>query len=111
MEELAGLLFGVTWILFGIIVLLNFYFVGSLLKQLKEKYQSVWNSLGSPTLFWNSSPKNQIATIGFVYKGKYKQLNDSAVTQTCKKIFLIHIIGYIMFPIMVIFYLIMIAKS
>ncbi|HVA54220.1 MAG TPA: hypothetical protein VNI53_00245 [Gammaproteobacteria bacterium] len=84
MEELASLLFGLTWILFVIIAVLNFYFVGSLLGQLKNKHQSVWISLGNPTLFWNSSPKNQIATIGFIYKGKYKQLNDSAVTQTLR---------------------------
>lgn len=107
MKELAGPLFAMTWILFGILVVLNFYFVGGLLKLLKDKYPSTWTALGSPSLFWNSSPKNQMATISFVFKGKYKQLNDPAVTRMCKTVFSIQISGYVLFAAMVISYFFM----
>lgn len=77
-------------------VLVNFYFIHRLHRQLQAKYRTVWQALGSPTLILNHSIRNSLATLGFVFRGRYKQFGDAKLAGTCKIIVVMQITCYIL---------------
>ena len=48
----------------------------SFLLYLKHKHRSIWEELGSPSLIYNNSFKNNIAVMKYLWKKIYKKTND-----------------------------------
>ena len=63
-------------VLLILMVIYGFYLTKKFDDYLKRYHEDEWGKLGSPTIFWNNSLKNQHARSGFILKKKYLQIND-----------------------------------
>lgn len=75
---------------------------------LKEKYPTLWNELGSPTLFFNKSIKNSIETFKFLKRKEYLKINDPNLTKLSKILFnfyLFYIVSFLFFFIYLFIYI------
>jgi hypothetical protein len=50
--------------------------VVKLLSRLRQRYPTVYESLGSPSLFTNNSPRNNLKLLGWLYRRDYSDLGD-----------------------------------
>ncbi len=50
-------------------------------QRLRRHHPETWEKLGSPTLFWNQSPKVQVAVSRFLWKSSYRQLEDPVLNR------------------------------
>ena len=80
---MAAYVFVAGFVSLGVMVLLWFTLVATLFRKLKSDHHDTYVQLGEPSLFWNNSIKNNFAFIGFLLGGKYKALNDRALTLQC----------------------------
>lgn len=46
---------------------------------LKIDENSIWEELGSPSIFMNNTPKNMMATLGYLFSKKYSKSSSSRV--------------------------------
>jgi hypothetical protein len=62
-----------------------------LFRRLRTHHASTYEALGSPTLFWNNSPANNLRLLGFIFSAKTRELQDPAMFRICKfmRIFLV----------------------
>jgi hypothetical protein len=47
-----------------------------LLGRLRRAHPQIWSALGQPTFWWNASPKNHLATLGWVLRRRYQNADD-----------------------------------
>ena len=80
---MAPYIFFFGFVSLGVMVLIWFALATTLFNKLKRDHHDTFVQLGEPSLFWNNSPKNSVAFIGFLLGGKYKILNDHALTRHC----------------------------
>lgn len=57
---------------------------GFLLRMLRRDHPAVWESLGKPTLIANNSPKNSLATLRFLFRGDFEELDDARLVRYCR---------------------------
>src|SRR5437764_4113787 len=77
--------FGPILFLVGLLcVIVSYAMTAQLYRLLRERHPAVYDSLGQPTLFWNNSPKNSLAVLGFVLGGRFKQTHDPEVIRLCR---------------------------
>jgi hypothetical protein len=74
-ELLFGLLLVMVAIWFALILWL--------FKRLRLRHPSVFESLGSPSLFWNNSPRNNLRFLGFLFGSEPRQLQDQTIVRVC----------------------------
>ena len=58
--------------------------MAQLQRMLRERHPAVYDSLGQPTLFWNNSPKNSFAMLGFILSGRFMETHDPEVIRLCR---------------------------
>src|SRR5947207_4107524 len=69
---------------FLVCAVVSYATMAQLHRLLRERHPAVYDSLGQPTLFWNNSPKNSLAVLGFVLGGRFKQTHDPEVIRLCR---------------------------
>ncbi len=69
------LLFAI-WLAMMIDVLAYLIFVNFLFRYLRRNHWAVWESLGSPSFFWNNSPRNGFLFVSWLLGRNYRLLND-----------------------------------
>jgi hypothetical protein len=52
-------------------------------KRLRRRHPSVFESLGSPSLFWNNSPRNNFLFLRFLFGSEPRQLRDETLVRVC----------------------------
>lgn len=50
---------------------------------LRERHPLTYEIIGSPTLFWNNSPRNHWLFLKFLFGSQWQELDDSAVAKIC----------------------------
>ncbi len=75
MNELYFILFVVLFAS----VFLWFFLVWRLFNILKEDHPEKFESMGSPTLFCNNSPRTSVKLMKFIFKRQYLELESSRV--------------------------------
>jgi hypothetical protein len=75
------MIIAVSWLMLLAGVLGGFVLSYQYLGLLKDKHPDVWTSLGSPTLFLNNSPKNNIAVLRFLRRREYLRVGDAELTR------------------------------
>jgi hypothetical protein len=65
-------LFGMVWVWFGLV----FWFF----RRLRLKHSGTWEAMGSPSLFWNNSPRSSWLFMKFLFTGAWKKLDDPALS-------------------------------
>ncbi len=82
------------WILFWFSMVSRFF------SYMSKNHAQVYSGLGSPALFSNNTPKNNIAFLSFILKGKYKVLKDANLSKRCNimKLFFYAYLVYFLGP-------------
>ena len=82
-------------------ILIWFALAARLFRMLREDHGEVYESLGSPSLFLNSSIRNNWLSLRFLVTGHYRELNDGRVTRLCRfmRIFLAAYIVWFVGPV------------
>jgi hypothetical protein len=67
-------------------VLLSWFF-----RRLRSRHAATYAALGSPTLFWNNSPRNNWLFLKFIFSSRWRELGDPAVANAVRfmRIFLV----------------------
>jgi hypothetical protein len=88
------------------VVVVYLVMVGYLMNYLKRVHPAKWEELGSPSILLNNSIRNGLSTSGFIFGGKYRQLNDPrlgliiwAVRALLTLVFTLLVIGLVFSPI------------
>lgn len=66
---------------------------GFLLRMLRLEHPTIWESLGRPSLIANNSPQNSLATLRFLFKGDYEDLDDAKLVRYCRFLRLFDFVG------------------
>jgi len=66
---------------------------------LKRNHLATWDGLGSPSLFWNNSIRNNMLFLKFLLWRDYKRLNDSTLTQIANATLMLFWVAAVLFPI------------
>jgi hypothetical protein len=68
-----------------------FVLISWLFSRLRERHASTYEAMGSPTLFWNYSNRNNWLFMKFLFSSEWRGLNDPAVANVCRfmRIFII----------------------
>ena len=69
-------LFGMAFVWFG----LCFWFF----RRLRLRHPEAYESIGSPSLFWNSSPKNNWLFLKFLYTSSWRTLADATLSRVAR---------------------------
>jgi len=67
---------------------------------LKEAHPQKYKQMGSPTLFWNNSPRAMLNAIVFLWKREYRALNDKKLESHCDRMFYLHLAYMILFVLL-----------
>ena len=66
---------------FAAVVVLHLAVAGYLLVHLKRTHPVVWVELGSPSLFWNNSIRNNWLSTKFLWSARHRQLQDETLSR------------------------------
>jgi len=67
-------------------------------RRLRTRHVTMYEAIGSPSLFWNNSIRNNWLFLRFLYLGKWRELNDrqlAGVVRLMQVMLVIYIIGFI----------------
>ncbi|HEV3298548.1 MAG TPA: hypothetical protein VG055_02865 [Planctomycetaceae bacterium] len=81
-EDIPAILIAV-WAILLVMVLIWFGAVTWLFRRLRNHHQATYESLGSPTLFWNNSPRNNWLFAKFLFGSQWKLLDDPVLNIVC----------------------------
>jgi hypothetical protein len=68
--------------------------------RLQHKHVVTYESIGSPSLFWNNSMRNNWLFFRFLFSRRWQDLGDrqlSIVARSMQVIFIVYVIGFLMF--------------
>ena|SRR5579871_4733724 len=69
------------WLLMAFDILVYLACCVALFSHLKRKHTGVWETLGSPSLFWNNSLRNNVLFLKFLLRRDYAPLNDPTLSK------------------------------
>jgi hypothetical protein len=52
-------------------------------RRLRTRHSALYESLGSPTLFWNTSPQTQLSFASFLFGFSWRHLSDPTLVRVC----------------------------
>ena len=61
-----------------------FVLISWLFRRLRERHASTYEAMGSPTLFWNNSIRNNWLFMKFLFSSEWRGLRDPAVANVCR---------------------------
>ncbi len=61
-----------------------FFVLGWLFHRLANQHATAYRTIGSPTLFWNNSPRNNWLLLRFLFSARHRQLSDKALTNVTR---------------------------
>jgi hypothetical protein len=91
---------------FSLLVIIGYYFYyfEKLIGLFKEKYPDDYQKLESPTLFSNSTPRNNFLLFKYLIKGEYKCHGNSEFTEICQNVIAFLLLGNFVFILLVAFF-------
>ena len=92
-EELAAFI----WWCLAVITLCCVPIMMVFYRKLRTRHPEVWASLGSPTLFYSASVRNQRAVSRFIWRGEYRKLKDTSITVIVRWIVFLSKVGVVLF--------------
>jgi len=75
-----------VWLFAGImvaVILWWFRLVANFFSYMSKNHLGQYQEMGSPTLFMNNTPKNNISFLRYILGNKYQELNDEALNKMC----------------------------
>ena len=74
----------VIFLVFFLCFIVSYAMMAQLHRALRERHPAIYDSLGQPTLFWDNSPKNSFAVLGFIFSGRFRETHDVEVIRICR---------------------------
>jgi len=68
----------------GVMILVWFALVLWLFSRLRTRHPAEFAALGSPSLIWNNSPRNNWLFLKFLFGSQCCELGDKALTNVCR---------------------------
>jgi hypothetical protein len=96
-EEIPALFIAV-WAMLLVMVLIWFGAVTWLFRHLRNHHQATYESIGSPTLFWNNSPRNNWLFVKFLFGSRWKSLDDPLLNIACplmRAFLCVYVVGFV----------------
>jgi hypothetical protein len=86
-------------------VLVWFVLISWLFRRLREHHASTYEAMGSPSLFWNNSMRNNWLFMKFLFGSQWRELGDPAVTNACRfmRVFLVAYLALFLGPVFIVF--------
>jgi hypothetical protein len=66
--------------------------------RLRNNHSATYEALGSPSLFWNNSLRNNWLFFKFLFRGQWRDLNDprlAAVARATQVLFVVYMVGFL----------------
>jgi len=101
MSQTINVVFAVLFIM----VFIWFALVGWLFHYLRKYHPPTYESIGSPTLFWNNSPRNNWLFLKFLFGSQCQSLNDPRLITVCwfMRVFIcVYFVGFILLSVAII---------
>ncbi len=73
----------VLWLILMAATLLGLAFIVWVLRYLRLNHHQTWIELGSPSLVWNNSMRNNFLFLKFIFKREHVPLADPKLTSLC----------------------------
>jgi hypothetical protein len=70
-----------VWLAMAVVIAVYLVLCVVLFGYLKRNHTIAWEKLGSPSLFWNNSPRNNVLFLRFLLRRDYEKLNDATLTR------------------------------
>ncbi len=67
-------------------------------RHLRIRHTATYEAIGSPSLFWNNSPRNNWLFFKFLFQGQWRQLNDpqlAVVARIMQVLFAVYMVGFV----------------
>ncbi len=77
-----GSIFVTAWLILMTMAAIWFPTLFWFFRRLRIQHPSVYESIGSPSLFWNNSMRNNWLFFKFLWSSRVKELNDLALTRS-----------------------------
>jgi hypothetical protein len=84
-------------------VVLWFVLVSWVFSRLRKRHPSTYEAMGSPTLFWNNSPRGNWLFLKFLYSSRWRELGDSTVSNIVRFMRVYFVIYLVLFLALVAF--------
>jgi hypothetical protein len=66
-------------------------------RRLQSRHPAAYEAIGSPSLFWNNSPRNNWLFVRFLFRGDWQNLGDAAlavVARSMQLLFVLYVAGF-----------------
>jgi hypothetical protein len=93
-------IFITAWAIMFVMVVVWFAVVTWLFRRLRNDHPATYESIGSPTLFWNNSPRNNWLFAKFLFGAQWKSLDDPALNIAChlmRAFLCVYLVGFVIF--------------
>jgi len=74
----------IIFLVFFLCFIASYVMMAQLHRALRKRHPAIYDSLGQPTLFWNNSPKNSFAVLGFILSGRFRETHDVEIIRFCR---------------------------
>jgi hypothetical protein len=88
-------------ILFATLFVLAFVWIGLVLwmfRRLRVQHVETFEAIGSPSLFWNNSPRNNWLFLKFLFQGQWQLLEDrqlAIAARIMQVVFVAYMLGFL----------------
>jgi hypothetical protein len=73
----------IAWAILLVLAIIWLGLVLWLFRRLRRFHSATYESIGSPTLFWNNSPRLNLLFARFLFSSQSSQLGDPALSTVC----------------------------
>jgi hypothetical protein len=87
----------VVFVKLATMVVVWFVLASWLFRRLREQHASTYVEIGSPSLFWNNSMRNNWLFLKFLFGSKWRQLSDLAVSNVCRFMRVFIVVYFLLF--------------
>lgn len=80
-----------------VLVLVWFGLISWLFRRLRLRHPAAYEAIGSPSLFWNNSPRHNWLLLKFLFGSEWKGLGDprlAAVVRGMQLLFVVYLVGF-----------------
>jgi hypothetical protein len=81
-SSLAIVFIGIAGVLF-VATIVYLILIARLLGLLRDRFPQLYESLGSPSLILNNTPKNNILLLGWLWRRDFSSLSDTVAISRC----------------------------
>jgi hypothetical protein len=90
--------FDILTISLVVLVFVWMFLVLWMFRRLRVRHAEAFEAIGSPSLFWNNSPRNNWLFLKFLFQGQWRQLGDRQLAISARimqAVFVVYVLGFV----------------